>query len=139
MVARRPAAPNIVFVLVDDMGYGDFSRFNDGLSSTPTLDSLIDEIVSGIAAVESEFGRIESIGIDTTAGVFGLLEDGDTVTVDIPERELSVDLSDDELNARRDEWEPREPNYTSGVLGKYARDFGSAAEGAITNPGLLDD
>ena len=72
-------------------------------------------------------------------GPIGLLEDGDTVTVDIPERELSVDLSDDELDARREEWEPREPNYTNGVLAKYARDFGSAAEGAVTNPGLLDD
>ncbi len=72
-------------------------------------------------------------------GPIALLEDGDTVTVDIPERELSVDLSDDELDARRDAWEPREPPYTSGVLGKYARDFGSAAKGAVTNPGLLDD
>ena len=37
--------PNLVFILVDDMGYGDFSRFNGGLSSTPTLDALIDESV----------------------------------------------------------------------------------------------
>jgi dihydroxy-acid dehydratase len=72
-------------------------------------------------------------------GPIALLEDGDTVTVDIPERELSVDLSDDELDARREAWEPREPNYTSGVLGKYARDFGSAAKGAVTNPGLVDN
>ena len=42
-------------------------------------------------------------------GPIALLEEGDTVTVDIPERELSVDLSDDELDARREEWEPREP------------------------------
>jgi arylsulfatase A-like enzyme len=35
--------PNIVFILVDDMGYGDFSRFNGGLSATPVLDALIDE------------------------------------------------------------------------------------------------
>ena len=35
--------PNIVFILVDDMGYGDFSAFNGGLSSTPTLDALIKE------------------------------------------------------------------------------------------------
>ena len=72
-------------------------------------------------------------------GPIALLEEGDTVTVDIPERELSVDLSDDELDARRENWEPQSPAYTSGVLGKYARDFGSAAEGAVTNPGLLDD
>jgi arylsulfatase A len=35
--------PNIVFVLADDMGYGDFSCFNDGASSTPVLDQLVAE------------------------------------------------------------------------------------------------
>ncbi|MFC7042820.1 dihydroxy-acid dehydratase [Halonotius sp. GCM10025705] len=72
-------------------------------------------------------------------GPIALLEEGDTVTVDIPERELSVDRSEEELDARREAWEPRDPAYTSGVLGKYARDFGSAAKGAVTNPGLVDN
>ncbi|SFK81962.1 dihydroxy-acid dehydratase [Halogranum rubrum] len=68
-------------------------------------------------------------------GPIALLEDGDEVTVDIPERELSVDLSDEALEARKDDWEPRDAPYTSGVLAKYANDFGSAANGAVTNPG----
>ncbi|MDS0299482.1 dihydroxy-acid dehydratase [Halogeometricum sp. S1BR25-6] len=68
-------------------------------------------------------------------GPIALLEDGDTVTVDIQNRELSVDLSEEELDARREEWEPREPQYTTGVLAKYGSDFGSAANGAVTNPG----
>ena len=72
-------------------------------------------------------------------GPIALIEDGDTVTVDIPDRELSVDLSEAQLDERREAWEPRPPNYTSGVLAKYARDFGSAAKGAVTNPGLVDD
>ena len=38
--ARRP---NIVFILADDMGFGDFSRFNGGISRTPVLDSLMDQ------------------------------------------------------------------------------------------------
>ncbi|MFW5688152.1 MAG: sulfatase-like hydrolase/transferase [Spirochaetota bacterium] len=38
-------SPNIVLIVVDDMGYGDFGCFNDGLSSTPTLDALVDESV----------------------------------------------------------------------------------------------
>ena len=38
--------PNIVFILADDMGYGDFSAFNSGLSSTPVLDLLLAEGVS---------------------------------------------------------------------------------------------
>ncbi len=37
--------PNILLILVDDMGYGDFSRFNNGLSDTPRLDALIEESV----------------------------------------------------------------------------------------------
>jgi len=35
--------PNIIFILADDMGYGDFSYFNDGFSDTPVLDGLIKE------------------------------------------------------------------------------------------------
>ncbi|PSQ08422.1 dihydroxy-acid dehydratase [Halobacteriales archaeon QS_6_71_20] len=67
-------------------------------------------------------------------GPIGLVEDGDTVTVDIPERELSVDVSDAELDRRAEEWERPEPAYTGGVFAKFARDFGSAANGAVTNP-----
>ncbi|WP_284013185.1 dihydroxy-acid dehydratase [Halobaculum litoreum] len=67
-------------------------------------------------------------------GPIGLVEDGDTVTVDIPNRDLSVDLSDDELAERADAYERPEPPYRGGVFAKYARDFGSAANGAVTNP-----
>ncbi|WP_435062586.1 dihydroxy-acid dehydratase [Halobaculum sp. EA56] len=67
-------------------------------------------------------------------GPIGLVEDGDTVTVDIPERDLSVDVSDEELARRADEYERPDPAYAGGILAKYARDFGSAANGAVTNP-----
>jgi arylsulfatase A-like enzyme len=43
--SRPSSRPNIVLILVDDMGYGDFSRFNGGLSHTPTLDALVDHSV----------------------------------------------------------------------------------------------
>ena len=69
-------------------------------------------------------------------GPIGLLEDGDHVTVDIPERDLTVDLSDEELAERREAWEAQPPQYEGGVLAKYARDFASAADGAVTNPRL---
>ncbi|WP_267640459.1 dihydroxy-acid dehydratase [Haloarchaeobius amylolyticus] len=68
-------------------------------------------------------------------GPIGALQDGDVVTVDIPERELSVDVSDEELQERLDAREEPEPSYTTGVLAKYCRDFGSAANGAVSNPG----
>jgi dihydroxy-acid dehydratase len=72
-------------------------------------------------------------------GTIGLLEDGDEVTVDVPNRDLSVDLDEAELEARSEDWEPRDPPYASGVLAKYGRDFGSAANGAVTNPGVTED
>ncbi|WP_129113171.1 dihydroxy-acid dehydratase [Halegenticoccus tardaugens] len=78
-------------------------------------------------------GHVAPEGAD--GGPIALLEDGDEVTVDIPNRRLDVDLSDDELAARRDDWTPKEPTYTAGVLAKYGRAFGSAANGAVTNPG----
>lgn len=68
-------------------------------------------------------------------GPIALVEEGDTITVDIPDRTLSVDLSDEELEQRGESWERREPQYATGVLAKYGAQFGSAANGAVTNPG----
>ncbi|WP_123622084.1 dihydroxy-acid dehydratase [Halorubrum sp. CSM-61] len=72
-------------------------------------------------------------------GPIGLIEDGDHVTVDIPERDLAVDLSEEELAERREEWDAPEPQYEGGVLAKYARDFAGASDGAVTNPRLTHD
>ncbi|WP_226041976.1 dihydroxy-acid dehydratase [Natrinema sp. DC36] len=72
-------------------------------------------------------------------GPIGLIEDGDVITIDIADRTLAVDVSDEELEARREEWEQPEPNYETGVLAKFGRDFGSAANGAVTNPGVKED
>ena len=41
-----PSRPNIILILADDMGYGDFGCFNYGASRTPTLDHLVNEGVS---------------------------------------------------------------------------------------------
>ncbi|WP_276246680.1 dihydroxy-acid dehydratase [Haladaptatus sp. YSMS36] len=72
-------------------------------------------------------------------GPIAALEDGDIVTVDIPERTLEVDLTDAELAARLDDWEAPAPAYDSGVLAKYGQLFDSAANGAVTNPGAKRD
>ncbi|WP_423750683.1 dihydroxy-acid dehydratase [Salinirarus marinus] len=75
----------------------------------------------------------------SAGGPIALLEDGDEVTVDIPNRTLEMDVSDEELERRREEWEPHPPKYETGVLAKYGRQFGSAANGAVTNPGVKED
>jgi dihydroxy-acid dehydratase len=71
-------------------------------------------------------------------GPIAALEDGDTITIDIDELELSVDLTDAEIADRLADHDP-EPQYGSGILAKYHRDFGSAANGAVTNPGAKWD
>ncbi|MGE5635748.1 MAG: hypothetical protein ACM3UV_02235 [Nocardioidaceae bacterium] len=50
----------------------------------------------------------------------------------MPRRELRVELSDEEIARRVAAYDPPAPRYRNGVLGKYSRHVGSAAEGAIT-------
>lgn len=66
-------------------------------------------------------------------GPIGLVNEGDRIRVDIPNRKLDVLVDEDELDRRRDEWRPAEPRYTSGVLAKYAKLVGSAESGATLN------
>jgi dihydroxy-acid dehydratase len=71
-------------------------------------------------------------------GPIAALADGDVVTIDIDNLELSVDLSDEEMEERLEDHDP-EPTYTNGVLAKYGNQFDSAANGAVTNPGAKRD
>lgn len=66
-------------------------------------------------------------------GTIALLENGDAVTIDAEKRTLSVDLSEEEIQKRRDLWEAPEPKYTSGVLRKYARLVSTASQGCVTD------
>ncbi len=68
-------------------------------------------------------------------GPIGLLQDGDMITIDATTGEISVDLSDEELAKRKAAWQPRETNYNSGTIWKYAQTVGSAETGATTHPG----
>ena len=68
-------------------------------------------------------------------GPIGLLRDGDMITIDAERGTIDVDLDEAELERRRAEWKPRETEYTSGVLWKYAGQVGDARHGAVTHPG----
>ena len=65
-------------------------------------------------------------------GPIGLVRDGDTITMDVESRTLNVNLSDEELEQRRQDWQPPEPRHTTGVMGKYAKLVSSASRGAVT-------
>ena len=67
-------------------------------------------------------------------GPIAAVREGDTITFDIPNRRLDVELSDDEIAARLRDWKAPPPRYTTGVMAKYAALVSSASEGAITRP-----
>jgi dihydroxy-acid dehydratase len=67
-------------------------------------------------------------------GPIAALHEGDIIVMDIDNRRLDVELSDDEIASRLAAWKQPEPRYKSGVLAKYAALVTSAAEGAITRP-----
>ena len=69
-------------------------------------------------------------------GPIGLLREGDIITVDVTNQSLNVKLSDDELAQRKAEWQAPPPNYTDGVLAKYAKLVSSASIGAVTTADL---
>lgn len=65
-------------------------------------------------------------------GPLAILEEGDTVVIDAVNRRLDVELSDAEIQARLEKWNPPQPRYTRGVMAKYANAVSSASEGAVT-------
>ena len=64
-------------------------------------------------------------------GPITLVEEGDRISIDIDNHSLNVLVSDEELEARRAKWQPREPKVTSGYLARYASLVTSADKGAI--------
>jgi len=68
-------------------------------------------------------------------GPIGLLKDGDIIELDAVEGTMNVQVADEEMEARRKDWQPRETDFTSGAIWKYAQTVGSAQYGAITHPG----
>ena len=65
-------------------------------------------------------------------GPLAIVRNGDMITLDIDERRLDVDLSDDEIAKRVAAYQPPEPRYKRGVMAKYAAAVSSASEGAVT-------
>ena len=65
-------------------------------------------------------------------GPIALVQEGDVIHVDIPNRRLDLEVDDAELARRREVWQPLPPRYERGVFAKYARTVSGAEEGAIT-------
>jgi dihydroxy-acid dehydratase len=68
-------------------------------------------------------------------GPIAHVKDGDIITLDATTGEISVNVTEDEFDRRKKNWKPRETEYGSGAIWKYAQLVGPARYGALTNPG----
>jgi dihydroxy-acid dehydratase len=64
-------------------------------------------------------------------GPIALIEDGDVISIDIPNRKLELKVSEEELAKRRSEWKQPEPKIKTGYLARYAKLTTSASTGAV--------
>ena len=74
-------------------------------------------------------GHVAPEAVD--GGPIAFVRDGDRVVLDVQAKTLDLVVDPAELDARQEGWQPPPPTYTRGVLAKYAKLVGSAAEGAI--------
>ena len=79
-------------------------------------------LVVGHASPEAQVG-----------GTIALLEEGDSVTIDIERHLIQVNLSENKLSERKKNWKAPPIKYSSGVLAKYANVVSSASKGAVTD------
>lgn len=97
-----------------------------GLGSTVAL--ITDGRVSG-ASRGAAIGHVSPEA--AIGGPIALLEEGDIISINIPEHKLEVELSDEVLEERRKNWKPREPRITTGYLARYAKLVSSGTSGAV--------
>ncbi len=97
-----------------------------GLGSTVAL--ITDGRFSG-ASRGASIGHVSPEA--AVGGPIALVEEGDIIKINIPENKLELAVSDEELEARRTKWQPREPKVTTGYLARYAKMVTSGNRGAI--------
>ena len=96
------------------------------------LDKDVALITDGRFSGASRGASIGHVSPEAAAGGnIALIEEGDTIEIDIPNSRVHLAVSDEELAARRAKWTPREPNVKSGWLYRYSRMVSSADKGAI--------
>ncbi len=115
-----PGMPEMLKPTAAIMGVGlgkDVALITDGRFSGGTHGFVV-----GHVAPEAQDG-----------GTIGLLEDGDIVTIDAEKNSISVDLSDDVIQARKAKWQQPPLKVSKGSLYKYAKTVSSASQGCVTD------
>ncbi len=102
------------------------------IKGTPELAKTVALITDGRFSGGTAGACIGHVSPEAAAGgVIGLLRDGDRIDIDIPGRTLKVDLSEETLQERRQNWQAPAPRYQTGYLAKYTALASSANSGAV--------
>ncbi len=72
-------------------------------------------------------------------GPIALVRDGDMIEIDAIKGTINLQMGDAELEKRKKDWQPRQTNFGSGALWKYAQMVGPAVTGAVTHPGASSE
>ena len=96
------------------------------------LDTTVALITDGRFSGASRGASIGHVSPEAAAGgEIGLVQEGDIIAIDIPNSKVEAKISDEEMEARRAAYVPREPNVKSGWLYRYSRLVTSADQGAV--------
>ena len=96
----------------------------DALVMVPNCDKNVPGLLMAAA-------RLNIPTVFVTGGPIAFVEEGDIIKINIPENTLNVDITDEEMEARKAKWQPREPKITTGYLARYASMVTSGNTGAI--------
>lgn len=115
-----PGMPEMLRVTAAIMGAGlnNVALVTDGRFSGATRGPMV-----GHVAPEAMVG-----------GPIAIVEDGDTIVIDVESERLDLKLSEEEIKNRLKRWSPPSPRYKSGLLAKYASLVSQASMGAVTRP-----
>ncbi len=96
------------------------------------LDKDVALITDGRFSGATKGASIGHVSPEAAAGgLIGLIEEGDTIEIDIPERKLELKVDEAELEKRRSKWSPHPPKILSGYLARYSRMVTSGDKGAV--------
>jgi len=96
------------------------------------LDKTVALITDGRFSGASRGASIGHVSPEAAeGGVIGLVEEGDMISIDIPNAKITLEVSDEELAKRRENYVAPKPNITYGWLGRYSKLVGSASKGAV--------
>ena len=109
-----------------EMLYPTAAIVGSGLGSSVAL--ITDGRFSG-ATRGAAIGHVSPEAAD--GGPIALVHEGDIISIDIPNYTIKLEVSDEELEERRKNWTPKEPNIKTGYLARYAKSVSSGSTGAV--------